>query len=104
MRTLNCPRCGRTQTRTKPRTLEQLLWGGSTCPECSTEVDKWGREVSTANRGPGLAASRTAKTIIGLLVVGLVAGVNIRYDYSHPLGILTDAAIIIIALIWYLTR
>jgi hypothetical protein len=23
--------------------MRQALWGGSTCPSCGTEIDKWGR-------------------------------------------------------------
>jgi hypothetical protein len=27
----------------KPQSLKQALWGGSTCEQCGTESDKWGR-------------------------------------------------------------
>jgi hypothetical protein len=42
----SCPRCKALipQVR-KPQSLKQVLWGGSTCEQCGTESDKWGREV-----------------------------------------------------------
>jgi hypothetical protein len=42
----SCPRCRTpiSQLR-KPQSLKQALWGGSTCQQCGTESDKWGREV-----------------------------------------------------------
>ena len=52
-----CPRCMTALPQViKPATTQQMLWGGSTCPKCGAEVDKWGREVpgelgSTARRG-----------------------------------------------------
>jgi uncharacterized protein with PIN domain len=41
-----CPRCKAAlpQVR-KPRSMRQMLWGGSTCPACGAEIDKWGREI-----------------------------------------------------------
>jgi hypothetical protein len=41
-----CSRCDAPipQVR-KPQSLKQALWGGSTCEQCGTESDKWGREV-----------------------------------------------------------
>ena len=32
--------------RRDSRSLRQSMWGGWTCPNCGTEVDKWGREVT----------------------------------------------------------
>jgi hypothetical protein len=47
---VSCPRCNSLlpQVR-KPRSLQQSMWGGWTCPNCGVEVDKWGREVNTTN-------------------------------------------------------
>jgi hypothetical protein len=44
---VSCPRCNTLlpQVR-KPRSLQQSMWGGCTCPNCAVEVDKWGREVN----------------------------------------------------------
>jgi hypothetical protein len=52
----SCPRCGAPIPRVRtPRSLHQVMWGGSTCGICGTEVDKWGREVaapaSNENKG-----------------------------------------------------
>jgi hypothetical protein len=42
----DCPRCGESQPAVRvPRSLNQALWGGWTCPGCDSEIDKWGREV-----------------------------------------------------------
>jgi hypothetical protein len=42
----SCPGCRTpiSQGR-KPQSLKQALLGGSTCQQCGTESDKWGREV-----------------------------------------------------------
>jgi len=41
-----CPRCQKMFPRVrKPNSLQQALWGGSTCEACGIEVDKWGRRV-----------------------------------------------------------
>jgi hypothetical protein len=52
---VSCPRC-KTELPSvrKPRTRNQALWGGWTCPSCGTEIDKWGREVNRPSR-PGAA-------------------------------------------------
>jgi hypothetical protein len=43
---VSCPRCHTQLPRVrKPESLQQVLWGGGTCPICGTEVDKWGREL-----------------------------------------------------------
>jgi hypothetical protein len=45
---VSCPRCNmQLPTLRKPLSLSQTMWGGQTCPGCGTEVDKWGREVSS---------------------------------------------------------
>jgi len=42
-----CSRCGVTlPVRHKPNNLRQLLWGGWTCQECGTELDKWCQPVN----------------------------------------------------------
>ena len=43
---IECPGCRKMhgQIRT-PRNLREMLWGGFTCPQCGTEVDKWNRPI-----------------------------------------------------------
>jgi hypothetical protein len=47
---LNSTVCARCQTPLpmvrRPTSLRQMLWGGSTCPHCGCEMDKWGRPLS----------------------------------------------------------
>jgi hypothetical protein len=44
-----CPRCGTPAAMVQlPRTLRQMMWGGSTCANCSCEFDKWGKEIPGA--------------------------------------------------------
>ena len=46
LQAVNCPRCGTVQPRVrKPGNARQAMWGGSTCPGCGLELDKWGRPV-----------------------------------------------------------
>jgi len=41
-----CPNCKKPLPLIrKPKNMRQALWGGSTCPHCGTEVDKWGKEI-----------------------------------------------------------
>jgi hypothetical protein len=43
---VSCPRCNTPLPKVRePRSLQQALWGGGTCPNCGAEVDKWGRDV-----------------------------------------------------------
>ncbi|MCV9387567.1 hypothetical protein [Reichenbachiella ulvae] len=42
----NCPRCGVLQPTIRlPKNLYQLFWGGYTCGNCQTEMDKFGRPI-----------------------------------------------------------
>ncbi len=42
-----CPHCNRRFPQIRePQNLRQALWGGGTCVNCGTEVDKWGRALS----------------------------------------------------------
>jgi hypothetical protein len=44
---VSCPRCGTILPKLRePGSLRQAMWGGSTCPKCGVEVDKWGRKVA----------------------------------------------------------
>ena len=46
---ITCPRCGTVQPQVrKPTSIRQAMWGGSTCPSCGLELDKWGRPVKSA--------------------------------------------------------
>ncbi len=41
-----CPECGTPVPRTRtPTSWRQALWGGWTCAECDTEMDRRGREL-----------------------------------------------------------
>jgi hypothetical protein len=43
---VSCPKCHvELSPVRKPKSLKQALWGGWTCDNCGTEVDKWGRVV-----------------------------------------------------------
>lgn len=46
----NCPRCGTVLPAIrKPASMQQVLWGGSTCPNCGCKVDKYGREITPSS-------------------------------------------------------
>ena len=41
-----CPNCGMPVPRFRnPTSLHQALWGGWTCAECGTEMDRCGHEI-----------------------------------------------------------
>lgn len=41
LKAVDCPSCGTTQPkRRKPKNMQQALWGGSTCENCTCEMDK----------------------------------------------------------------
>ena len=45
----NCPRCGtRLPAIRKPTSMQEFLWGGSTCRHCGCKVDKYGREIPSS--------------------------------------------------------
>lgn len=42
----NCPKCGQRMPAIRlPKNLEQMMWGGWTCPKCGCQVDRWGNAV-----------------------------------------------------------
>ncbi|HJT75756.1 MAG TPA: hypothetical protein VJ739_01005 [Gemmataceae bacterium] len=44
-----CPECGEPVPVVRaPRSARQALWGGWTCTECGTEIDKWGKVIEPA--------------------------------------------------------
>jgi hypothetical protein len=46
---VNCPKCGRrTPLVRKPTSVTQALWGGWTCSQCGTEMDKWGTDITSS--------------------------------------------------------
>jgi len=47
LRRVSCPNCGAPAPRVRtPASTQQTLWGGTTCPKCGCEMDKWGRRLS----------------------------------------------------------
>lgn len=46
MKSIQCPKCGEAQPRIRtPKNFRQFLWGGNTCSNCGTEMDRSGNEV-----------------------------------------------------------
>lgn len=44
---VNCPVCQTQQPIMRvPKGRDQILWGGTTCPKCQTNLDKYGKIVS----------------------------------------------------------
>ncbi len=44
---VNCPVCQTLQPVVRvPKSRKQMLWGGTTCPNCQTQLDKYGDIVS----------------------------------------------------------
>ena len=44
LRKVPCPQCGREQApRRMSLKLTESLWGGWTCPDCGTVIDRWGQ-------------------------------------------------------------
>jgi hypothetical protein len=49
--TPDCPTCGTQQpARRKPTSLRQLMWGGWTCSNCGTEIDRHGKAINPTVR------------------------------------------------------
>jgi RNase P subunit RPR2 len=47
VRATACPKCQTPlPTFRKPASLRQMLWGGWTCAQCGTDLDKWGQPVA----------------------------------------------------------
>ena len=45
---VKCPNCAADMPAVrKPANIRQFLWGGWTCPECGTEMDKYGKRIGT---------------------------------------------------------
>jgi hypothetical protein len=48
--TPDCPTCGTRQpAQRKPASFRQLMWGGWTCRECNTEIDRHGKAMTPAS-------------------------------------------------------
>jgi hypothetical protein len=46
---LKCPQCGFVFPKfRKPQSTKQAIWGGCTCPQCNTEIDRKGNIVGSA--------------------------------------------------------
>jgi hypothetical protein len=51
LESVSCPRCNTLFPQIRqPQNVRQALWGGGTCAKCGTEVDKWGREMTSRER------------------------------------------------------
>jgi hypothetical protein len=49
---VHCPRCGEQMPAVRiPDGLQQLLWGGWTCPKCGCRMDKWGKALDSDAQG-----------------------------------------------------
>lgn len=47
LKTLYCPVCKTEQRKVRvPKNIRQVLWGGCTCPNCNTEMDKFGNIIN----------------------------------------------------------
>jgi hypothetical protein len=47
LRAVACPKCQTPQpTFRKSANFRQMLWGGWTCAQCGTELDKWGQPTA----------------------------------------------------------
>ena len=46
LKEVKCPNCGAVQPKVRtPKNFSQFLWGGNTCANCGTEMDKFGKEI-----------------------------------------------------------
>ena len=46
LRKVHCPQCNERMPAIRvPDNLQQLLWGGWTCPSCGCRMDKWGEPL-----------------------------------------------------------
>jgi len=46
LKTVYCPNCQEEQPKVrKPQNWRQILWGGYTCQNCGTEMDKYGKKL-----------------------------------------------------------
>jgi hypothetical protein len=47
LRPVSCPDCGTQIGQVRaPKSGNQAMWGGHTCPFCKCEMDKWGRPIA----------------------------------------------------------
>jgi hypothetical protein len=46
LKKVHCPVCKYEMPAIrKPKNFRQAMWGGWTCPNCTAEVDKWGKVI-----------------------------------------------------------
>jgi hypothetical protein len=51
---VKCPRCGTPAPKIRaPTSVDETLWGGSTCQNCGCKMDKWGRDISKPGAASG---------------------------------------------------
>jgi len=49
---VNCPQCGTEQPRIRlPGSVQEMMWGGTTCKNCGCQMDKYGKQVAAAPNG-----------------------------------------------------
>lgn len=116
-----CPRCNTfLPKQRKAQSFRQAMWGGCMCPNCGTEVDKWGRElhgredqplklhesplktdqvlhlaeISFFDRFRGHSSTFWVITILWVLF-------NAVYDYYSPRAIVFDVIALVILFVWY---
>ncbi|WP_193332503.1 hypothetical protein [Pseudoalteromonas ulvae] len=42
-----CPKCDEKMPALRiPKNIQQLMWGGWTCPKCDCKMDKFGKKIS----------------------------------------------------------
>ena len=47
LKDVSCPKCNEKMPALRiPQNLQQLMWGGWTCPKCDYKMDKFGKETS----------------------------------------------------------
>lgn len=44
---VNCPKCNEKMPAIRiPKDIQQLMWGGWTCPNCDCKMDKHGKRIA----------------------------------------------------------
>jgi len=44
---VNCPECSEKMPALRiPKSMQQIMWGGWTCPKCDCKMDKFGKKLA----------------------------------------------------------